>query len=154
MSIARRPAGLAFVALATLALAWPISAWGVATGESEDSGEAARLVTRTRDATVRPRLLGHRDGLVEHRRRQRARRRSTVHDADGSIEIRSEDGVVIDEGRRTYLQDPRSAPGWTSVLVEPTAHDLPAPGSRWELSTETGRTVAGRPTTMVVATRR
>ena len=82
-----------------------------------------------------------------------ATRRSQVevHDVDGALEIVAADGgAVIDEGRRTYLRDRL---GWTGAVVEPAAGDLPSPSHHWELSLGTPRTVAGRPTTVVVATR-
>jgi hypothetical protein len=143
---------LALSALATLALAWPIGAWGAASGESTDARAAARLVSRTRDAASHYDFSG--TATVAWNTGDGTRRAEVeVHDTDGAIEIVSAEGVVIDAGRRTYVRDPRSAPGWTSVLVEPVADALPSPGSRWALSIETGHTVAGRPTTLVVATR-
>jgi hypothetical protein len=152
MIATRRRGALVLFALATVALAWPISAWGAASGESDDAREAARLVTRTRDAASQYDFSG--TANVAWNTGDGTRRAQVeVHDAGGAIEIVSADGVVIDEGRHTYLRDPRSAPGWTSVIVEPVADDLPGPGSHWELSTGAGRTVAGRPTTTVVATR-
>ncbi len=149
---ARRTGVAAWIALATLvALAWPISAWGAA-GGSADAREAARLVTRTRDAASRYDFSG--TATVAWNAGEGIRRAQVeVHDAGGSIEIVSAEGEVIDEGRHTYVRDPRSAPGWTSVLVEPAAEGLPAPGSHWELTIGPGRTVAGRPTTTVVAVR-
>lgn len=148
----RRPGRVALFALATLALAWPISAWGAASGGSDDAREAARLVTRTRDAASQYDFSG--TATVSWNTGDGTRRAQVeVHDADGSIEIVSADGAVIDEGRHTYVRDPRTAPGWTSVLVEPAAHDLPGPGSHWELTTKPGHAVAGRPTTVVFATR-
>jgi hypothetical protein len=148
----RRPGTVALFALATLALAWPISAWGAASSESDDAREAARLVTRTRDAASQYDFSGA--ATVRWNTGDGTRRAPVeVHDAAGSIKIVSAAGIVIDEGRHTYLRDPRTAPGWTSVLVEPTARNLPGPGSHWELTTEPGRTVAGRATTVVVATR-
>jgi negative regulator of sigma E activity len=152
MSFTRRPAGLTLLVLATLALAWPIGAWAAASGESKDSREAARLVTRTRAAATQYDFSG--TATVAWNTGAGTRRAQVeVHDADGSIEIVSADGTVIDEGRHTYLRDPRTAPGWTSVLVEPVARDLPSPSSHWDLSTAAGQTVAGRRTTVVVATR-
>jgi hypothetical protein len=151
MTGTRRPAGVALVALATLALAWPVGAVA-GSGESNDAREAARLVTRTRDASSRYDFSG--TATVSWNTGGGTRRAPVeVHDASGSIEIISVSGIVVDEGRHTYLRDPRTAPRWSSVLVEPSARNLPAPGSHWDLSTAAGRTVAGRPTTVVVATR-
>jgi len=148
----RRPGAAALFALAALALAWPISAWGAGSDERGDAREAARLVMRTRDAASRYDFSG--TATVAWNTGDGTRREQVeVHDASGAIEIVSAEGMVIDEGRHTYVRDPRSAPGWTSVLVEPVADDLPAPGSHWELTTGAGHTVAGRPTTQVVATR-
>jgi hypothetical protein len=148
----RRPAGVALVALASLALAWPIGAWSAAASDRDDTREAARLVARTRDAASHYDFSG--TATVRWNTGEGTRRAQVeVHDADGSIEIVSADGTIIDEGRHTYLSDPRRAPGWTSVLVEPTARDLPAPGSHWDLTAEAGRSVAGRTTTAVVAKR-
>ena len=149
---ARRPGSLALFALATLALAWPISAWAGAAGESDDAREAARLVAGTRAAASGYDFTG--TATVRWNTSEGTRRAQVeVHDADRSIEIVSAEGVVIDEGRHTYLRDARSAPGWTSLLVEPVARDLPAPGSHWELSTKPGHPIAGRLTTVVFATR-
>ena len=47
---------------------------------------------------------------------------------------------MIDEGRRTYLRDRL---GWTGLVVEPTARELPSPDRHWRLSTAGTRTVAG-----------
>jgi hypothetical protein len=152
MTGTRRPTAAALVALAIVALAWPIGAWGAASAPSADAREAARLVTRTRDAASQYAFSG--TATVRWNTGNGTRRATVqVHDADGSIEIVSAQGRIIDQGRHTYLRDPRTAPGWTSVLVEPTARDLPAPGSHWELSTRAGRTVAGRATTVVIAER-
>jgi sigma-E factor negative regulatory protein RseB len=148
----RRPAGVALVAVATLALAWPVGAWAAGSGESDDSQVAARLVTRTRDASSRYDFSGR--ATVTWSTGSGTRRAPVqVHDAAGSIEVVSATGVVVDQGRHTYLRDPRTAPRWTSVLVEPSARGVPAPGSHWQLSTEGGRTVARRPTTVVMASR-
>ncbi len=73
-----------------------------------------------------------------------------VTDTGGAVAIASAGGVVIDEGRRTYLRDHL---GWTGLVVEPTAGDLPEPDRRWRLSTAGTRTVAGRPATVVLAAR-
>jgi hypothetical protein len=74
-----------------------------------------------------------------------------MSDTGGAISVRAADGnTVVDEGRRTYLRDHL---GWTGLVVEPTAHDLPAPDRRWVLSTGATRTVAGRPATVVLARR-
>ncbi|MDQ1430565.1 MAG: hypothetical protein QOF40_1167 [Actinomycetota bacterium] len=152
MTATRRPAGVALLALTTLALAWPVGAWATGSGESDDSRQAASLVTRTRDASSRYDFSA--TATVAWNTGSGTRRAPVrVHDAAGSIEIVSANGVVVDEGRHTYLRDPRSAPRWTSVLVEPSARGIPAPDSGWELSTDGGRTVAGRPATVVVAAR-
>jgi hypothetical protein len=152
MMVTRRRAGVALVGLATLALAGPIGAWGAASGESADAREAARLVTGTRDAAAQYDFSG--TATVSWNAGDGTRHAQVaVHDAGGSIEIVSGDGSVIDEGRHTYVRDRSNGPGWTSVLVEPMAGDLPAPGTHWALSTKPGRPVAGRPTTVVVAAR-
>jgi hypothetical protein len=146
--LVRRPATVALCALATFALVWPIAA-SAGAGDSADAQEAARLVLGTRDAAADHDFAGSAtvtwttpDG------NQTARVRVT--DTRGAVAIASAGGVVIDEGRRTYLRDRL---GWTGLVVEPTARDLPEPDRRRQLSTAGARTVAGRPGTVVVAAR-
>ena len=68
MSLTRRPAFLAVCALAAVAMAWPIGAWGASSNDSADAREAAWLVARTA-TRVAVRLLRHRRGQVDCRRR-------------------------------------------------------------------------------------
>jgi len=151
MIATRRRPTLVLCALAAFAVAWPISAWGASGGDTADAREAARLVRRTRDAA------SHYDFSGSARITWIASNGGTrtaqveVHDVAGALEIVAADGgTVIDEGRRTYLRDTL---GWTGALVEPVAGDLPGPSHHWGLSTAAPRTVAGRPTTVVVAAR-
>ncbi len=145
----RRPATVALCALATVAVAWPIAASAGATSDP-DAREAARLVRGTRDAARDHDFTGS-ASIAWATAAGRQQARVHVTGADGAVEIAATDGdTVLDDGRRTYLKDRL---GWTGLVVEPTAHDLPQPGRRWTLATAGTRTVAGRPATVVVATR-
>ena len=147
---ARRPATVALCALAALTVAWPISAWSASGSDSADAREAARLVQRTRNAASRYDFSG--TAVVTWTTGTGTRETQVeVHGDDGTLEIVAADGgTVVDEGRRTYL---RNKLGWTGALVEPAPGQLPSPTHRWNLTTAAGRTVAGRPTTVVVASR-
>ncbi len=150
MSPTRRPATLAWYALAAVAVAWPIGAWGAAANDAPDAREAARLVSLTRDAASRYDYSGTAEVVWTVGDATRSAQ-VEVHDVGGALEIVAADGgAVIDEGRRTYLRDRL---GWTGALVEPAAGNLPGPSHQWALSLGAARTVAGRPTTVVVATR-
>ncbi len=150
MTTSRRPATLAWLALAAVAVVWPISAWGASADDTPEARQAARLVERTRDAASRHDFSG--TAVVSWRSGDAMREaRVEVNDVGGAVEIVASDGgTVVDEGRRTYLRDRL---GWTGALVEPAAGELPAPGHRWSLTLGSPRTVAGRPTTVVVAER-
>jgi hypothetical protein len=136
-------------ALAALAMAWPL---GTSAGAGTDA-DAQRAVRLVRDARV---AATHHDftGVATVTWSTPTGRRGAqvrVTGADGSVSVTAPDGkAVVDDGRRTYLRDRL---GWTGLLVEPTAHDLPAPDEHWALSTAGARTVAGRPATVVVAKR-
>jgi hypothetical protein len=146
--MARRPATLALCALATFALAWPIAA-SAGSSDSADAQDAARLVRGTRDAAADHDFAGTATvtwNTTEGKQRAQVR----VTDIGGDVTVDSAEGMIIDEGRRTYLRDRL---GWTGLVVEPTARNLPEPGRRWTLSTGGTRTVASRPATVVLADR-
>ena len=145
----RRPSTIALCALATFALAWPIAA-SAGAGDSADAQEAVRLVRGTRDAAADHDFSG--DATVTWTTPTRTEKTQVrVTDVGGAVTITTTGGTtVVDEGRRTYLRDRL---GWTGLVVEPTAHDLPSPNRRWRLSTAGSRTVADRPGTVVLATR-
>jgi sigma-E factor negative regulatory protein RseB len=131
-------------------VAWPLSARGAPTAASADAQAAAQLTQRSRGATDHYDFSGTAT-VTWTGTRGKQHAQVQVHDVDGAVEIVAADGgKVIDEGRRTYLRDEL---GWTGVLVEPVAGHLPAPTQYWDLSIGTPRTVAGRPTTTVVAAR-
>jgi sigma-E factor negative regulatory protein RseB len=131
------------------ATTWAIAA-AAGAGSEVDARQAAELLGRTRTAPERYDFEG--DATVTWSTESGVRRaRVRVTGVGGAIEIVAADGkTVVDEGRRTYLRDRL---GWTGVVVEPSARTLPAPGRAWALSTAGARTVAGRPTTSVVAAR-
>jgi hypothetical protein len=147
--ILRRPATIALCTLAACALAWPIAASAGAKDDA-DAQEASRLVQGTHDAAVNHDFTGV--ATVTWTTPQGKQRAAvSVTDAGGAVAISAADGrSVVDEGKRTYLRDHL---GWTGVVVEPTARDLPAPDRGWDLSTAGSRTVAGRPATVVEASR-
>src|SRR4029077_5598017 len=68
-----------------------------------------------------------------------------------AVEIVAADGAaVVDDGRRTYLHERL---GWTGALIEPAPGALPDPTRHWDLAIVAPATVAGRPATVVVASR-
>jgi hypothetical protein len=149
MTAPRRAATVMLSALALFAIAWPIAASG-GERDSTDEREAARLVRATRDAAADHDFSG--EAVVSWTTPRGA---STAHlrvtSLDGAVTIASTDGTaVVDDGRRTYLRDHL---GWTGLVVEPTARDLPSPDRRWTLATAGSRTVAARPATVVLARR-
>ncbi|HEY3670361.1 MAG TPA: hypothetical protein VGN51_05475, partial [Acidimicrobiia bacterium] len=148
MKLLRRPATVALCALAAFAVAWPIAAAAGARNDP-DAQEAARLVRRTRDAAADHDFTGLAT-ITWTTPKQKQSAQVRVTDAGGAVAIAATEGggAVVDEGRRTYLKDRL---GWTGLVVEPTARDLPAPDGRWKLATDGARTVAGRPATVVLA---
>jgi hypothetical protein len=148
----RRPAVFTLCAalVALVALAWPIGAWGASADDNPDAHEAARLVRRARDAADQHDFTG--TAVIRWMGGKGPRRaRVRVRDAAGAVEIISDDGTdIIDQGRRTYL---REHLGWTGALIEPAAGPLPDPDRHWRLATGASRRVAGRPATVVVASR-
>jgi hypothetical protein len=148
VTVLRRPAMVALCALATFAVAWPI-ATSAGAGTSADAQDAAGLVRGTRDAAADHDFIGTATVTwTTPKGRQQSQVRVT--DVDGAVAIDSADGMVVDDGRRTYLRDRL---GWTGLVVEPTERDLPEPDKSWDLSTAGSRTVAGRPATVVLAAR-
>ena len=146
----RRPATVALCTLVAFAVAWPIAASAGAKNDP-DAEHAVRLVQGTRTAAHHHDFSGV--ATVTWTTPKGTRQSAQVHvtDVGGSVAIAATDGnTVVDEGRRTYLKDHL---GWTGLVVEPAARDLPAPDRRWQLSTDGTRTVAGRPATVVLATR-
>jgi hypothetical protein len=149
VTVLRRPATVALCTLAALAAAWPIAA-ATGVGRDADSQEAARLVRGTRDAATALAFTGVATVTwTTPKGRQHAE--VEVTDSGGAVAISATDGrAVVDDGKRTYLRDHL---GWTGLVVEPTARDLPDPDRHWDLATDGARTVAGRPATVVLATR-
>jgi sigma-E factor negative regulatory protein RseB len=136
--------------LTGLAIVVPIRAWGSPSGDDADARNAARLVERMRDAPTHYDFQGR--AVVGWQGSGHARSADVqIREVNGALEIASAGNIVFDDGNRTYLRDPI---GWTSMLVEPPSETLPAPGKSWSLSTRPGRTIAGRPTTEIVVSRR
>jgi len=150
VTLLRRPARVALCTLATFAVAWPIAVSSAGSAESSDGQEAARLVRGTRDAAAAVDFTGVATVTwTSPTGKQSAR--VQVSDVGGAISASAVDGnTVVDEGRRTYLRDHL---GWTGLVVEPMARNLPEPDHRWVLSTGATRTVAGRPAAVVLARR-
>jgi len=149
VTIMRRPATVALCTLAAFTLAWPI-AQSVDTGRDVDAQEASQLVRGTRDAAAELDFTGVAT-VTWTTPKGKQQTEVEVSDTDGAVAISATGGrSVVDEGKRTYLRDRL---GWTGLVVEPTARDLPEPDRRWELSTDGTRTVAGRPATVVLASR-
>jgi hypothetical protein len=147
--VLRRPATVALCMLAAVALVWPIAA-SARSVKSADAQEAARLVRGTRDAAADLDFTGVATVTwTSPKGKQSAR--VQVSDVGGAVSVRAADGnTLVDEGRRTYLRDHL---GWTGLVVEPTARDLPDPDQRWDLATRGTSTVAGRPAAVVLARR-
>jgi MucB/RseB family protein len=145
----RGPVTAAVCAFVVLSATWAIATSARAGGD-RDAPEAARLMRGTRDAAEQHDFTGTATvSWTTARGDQQAQVRVT--DVDGSVTIDAADGgAVVDDGRRTYLKDHL---GWQGLVVEPAAHDLPAPDQRWSLRTAGSRMVAGRPATVVVAAR-
>ena len=150
MILLRRPATVALCTLVAFAVAWPLAVSSAGSAKSTDAQEAARLVRGTRDAAADLDFTGVATVTwTSPTGKQSAR--VQVSDVGGAISVSAADGnTVVDEGRRTYLRDEL---GWTGLVVEPTARDLPEPDMRWALATDGTRTVAGRPAAVVLARR-
>ena len=149
VTVSRRPVTVALCALATFALAWPIAA-SAGSSDSADAREATRLVEGTHAAAADHDFSG--EAVVTWTTPNgKQTTQVRVTDVGGAVTVAAAAGTaVVDEGRRTYLRDKL---GWTGLVVEPTARDLPSPDQRWRLSTAGSRTVAQRPATVVVAAR-
>jgi hypothetical protein len=113
---------------------------------SSDNG--ARLVEQMRTAPDSLRLTG----VLRLTWIDRGARKALTVDIAvdrGAIEITSGGARVLDEGRHTYFE---RGIGWSSALVEDRAA-TPRADHHWPLRVESGPAVAGRPTTIVEATR-
>jgi hypothetical protein len=144
-----RPLTLATSASIAFALVVAITT-SAGAGTDSDAKHAAQLVRETRHAAAAHDFTG--EATVTWTTASGVHR-ANVHvvNADGTTAITAADGgEVFDEGRRTYLRDHL---GWTGLVVEPTAHSTPPPNHRWTLSTAGAATVAGRPATVVLASR-
>jgi hypothetical protein len=142
-----RPATVVLCALAAFALAGPLAP---ASAGSADAQEAVRLVRGTHAAAADHDFTGVATvtWTVDTGKRTAQVR---VVDVGGDVSVAVNGGdAVIDRGGHTYL---RGRVGWTGLAVEPSVRDVPAPDQRWNLATAGTRTVAGRPATVVVATR-
>jgi hypothetical protein len=149
VTLLRRPTTVALCTLAAFALAWPIAA-SSGSATSTDAREAARLVRGTRDAATDLDFTGVAT-ITWTTPKGKQSARVHVSDVGGAVSVSAADGnTVVDEGRRTYLRDRL---GWTGLVVEPTARNVPEPDQRWALATGGTRTVAGRPATVVLARR-
>ena len=138
---------LALVVL--VALPWAVTPFVSEAAEKGSSSTRAQLVEQMRDAP----LTYDFDGVVELAWRdgkKMKRATVTVRGANGTIEVESAAGHVVDYGATTYVL---GKSGWTSVGVTPTPVNLPAADHAWTLTTRTGAEVAGRPTTTVIASR-
>ena len=132
-----------------VALPWAVSPFASEAVARGSSSTAARLVEQMRDAP----LAYDFDGVVELAWRdgnKLKRATVTVRGTNGTIEVESAAGHVIDYGATTYVL---GKSGWTSVGVTPTPVNLPAADHAWTLTARPGAEVAGRPTTTVVASR-
>jgi sigma-E factor negative regulatory protein RseB len=131
------------IAVGTLALR--------ALAANPSSGEAARLVEQMRDAPLQHDFAGavtvtwHSGGKTRHAT-------VDVRGDQGSVEVASGSRRVVDDEGSTYVLG--GAGSWSSVLALPPPSDLPAPDHTWTLTSRTGPSVAGRPTTIVEALRR
>jgi len=145
----RRSAVVA-LCVALVAVAWPLAAGSASGGDTADAREAARLVRHARHAADRYDFSG--TALISWTTASGRRHELVqVRDADGAVEIVAADGAaVVDDGRRTYLHERL---GWTGALMEPAPGALPDPTRHWDLATGAPTTVAGRPATVVVASR-
>jgi sigma-E factor negative regulatory protein RseB len=140
----------AITVLTGLAIVVPMRAWGTPSGDDTDAANAARLIERMRDAPTHYDFRG--SAVIGWQGGGHARQAEVqIRDANGALEVSSAGNIVFDDGSRTYLRDQI---GWTSMLVEPPTESHPAPGKSWSLSTRPGRTIAGRPTTQIVVSRR
>jgi hypothetical protein len=133
-----------------VAVPWAVSPFVSQAAERGANRAAARLVEQMRDAP----LAYDFEGVVElawrsGKKMQRAT--VTVRGANGTIEVESDAGKVVDYGATTYVL---GKSGWTSVGVTPTPVNLPAADHAWTLTTRAGAEVAGRPTTTIVASKR
>jgi sigma-E factor negative regulatory protein RseB len=118
-------------------------------GADATSAEAAQLVERMHEA---PSSLQF-SGVVRVTWRARGAPNDltvAVTGDRGSIEVSSGKARVFDRGSRTYY---KSEVGWSSALVEPAPHNVPAPDHQWDLGVRDGPEIVGRATQLVVAKR-
>jgi sigma-E factor negative regulatory protein RseB len=140
------------LALAVVAAALP---WAVAPLASPaaapraDTATATQLVERVREAPQQYDFAG----TVAVGWRSGSRMVATTVDVTalgGTVEIENGSRRVIDVGGHTYVL---GESGWDSVLMTPETATIPSPDHAWDLTTRPGPTIAGRPTTEVVASR-
>lgn len=131
-----------------VALPWAITPFMSGAAE-KSSSNAARLIEQMREAP----LTYDFDGVVELTWRDGKKiKRATVNvkSVNGTIEVASGSGKVVDYGATAYVLGDA---GWTSVGVLPTPANLPSADHAWTLTARPGEEIAGRPTTTIVASR-
>lgn len=146
----RRLAVTAFVVV--IALPWALASFSSTDAVGQGSSAAAQLVEQMRaassqwsfDGTV---ALTWRDG-----RHEDTTRRATVDVTAtyGSVEVAAGSHRVVDDVGTTYVLRDK---GWSTVLMAPISRTLPSADHAWRLTSRPGPTIAGRPTTVVVAAR-
>jgi sigma-E factor negative regulatory protein RseB len=150
--VTRRLAVTAFVVV--VALPWAMASFSStdAVGQGSGSGAAAQLVEQMRDASSQWSFGGTVDLTWRDGRREEKVRRATVDvtASYGTVEVAAGSHRVVDDVGTTYVLGDN---GWTTVLMAPISRALPSADHAWGLSSRPGPTIAGRPTTVVVAAR-
>ncbi len=144
--IGTRGVGIGIAALAAVAVAGV--GVGVATSAPEQpSGDGERLLHATTTANAHQSYAGvlsvdWRDGATAHHTE------AFTHVVDGQVEIGGGTSRILSEGGQRWA----GAPGtWALLARSDAAATAPSADASWDLQTRPGPTVAGRPTTLVVA---
>jgi hypothetical protein len=149
--VTRRVALTALVAVAVLP--WMLASLTSADAAGQGSDAAARLVDRMRAASSDWSFGG--TVALEWRDTDDASKTHTttvdVKATYGAIEVVAGSTKVEDQYGFTVVTGDRGVP---NVLLSPITRTLPSADHAWTLSTRPATEIAGRPTTVVVATRR
>jgi hypothetical protein len=140
-----------YALVAVAVLPWMLASLTSADAAAQGSGDAARLVQKMRVASSNWSFSG-RVALEWHDASNTTQMHTTVVDvtaAYGAVEVVAGSTTVDQYGFTAVI----GAHGTPTVLLSPVTRTLPSADHAWTLATRHGPEIAGRPTTVVVATR-